>query len=116
MSSHVVSLTRLRQIFNTSGYPQRADSGNNISVTVVRRGNPAPQYNQPPGTVSETYLYRENRNGRLVVVAKAHAFVLPDGSINNPAGLPDPKYVRIGNDTYKLARKNPKGRRGKGGK
>jgi len=74
-------------------------------VTVTRRSQPAPEYQQPAGTVSETAMYRESRGNRLVVVALTHAFVLPDGTINNRRGLPDPKYVRIGDDIYKLARR-----------
>ena len=104
MPVHIVSSAELRRLFNESGYPERARSGENMLVTPTRRGNPAPEYHQPPGTISETALYSESRGNRLVIVAMTHAFILPDGRINNPLGLPDPKYLRIGEDIYKLPR------------
>lgn len=103
MSVHWMTAPQLRQIFNESGYQERA--GQDILVTVSNPHTPAAEYHQPPDTISQTLTYHESRNGKLVTVAIMHQFVLPDGTINNRAGLPDPKFVRIDDDRYKLARR-----------
>lgn len=103
MSMHELTPAQLRQVLDESGYLARA--GQDILVTVVDAHPAAPEFRQPAGTMSETIWYSETRGNKLVRVAVLHQFVLPDGRINNRAGLPDPKYVRIGDDHYKLARK-----------
>jgi hypothetical protein len=107
---HELTPAQLRQVLDASGYLERA--GRDILVTVAERHPAAPEFHQPPGTMSETLWYSESRVGKLVRVAVLHQFVLPDGRVNNRAGLPDPKYIRIGDDQYKLARRPQKPPRG----
>lgn len=103
MSTHRVTIGQMRKIFNDSGYYERED----ILRTLKGPPTPAnPANNQPPGTMSETWLYHEIREGKLVMVALLHQYVLSDGTINNRAKRPDPKYLRIGDEVYKLRRKS----------
>ncbi len=98
-----VSDDELRKAFNASRYFERARDGD-ILVTMVRENDPDPRYRQPPGTRSQTLRYDEVRGGQLVKLAIVHQFVLPDGSINNTAQRPDPKWVLIDEEVWILRR------------
>jgi hypothetical protein len=102
--SRVMSIIRLDsfqlcKLFNETGYFERAQRGE-LLRTLVRAGTPGPEYNQPPGTISETWWWHESRGTRLVRVAVVHQFVLPDGRINNAVGRPDPKWFRTDAGTF----------------
>lgn len=83
-----VSAEKLREIFNNSGYLERAQANDLIVIVKVER-NPGAAANQPPGTKSQLVYYYEKE---LTQVAIVHQYVLPDGSIG-ASGLPDPKWV-----------------------
>lgn len=101
-SRHVDEWT-LRQQFNKSGLFERAQRGE-LLVTMDEH-DASPDYNQPLGTKSQTIHYYEVRDGRLVKLAILHQFVLPSGKINNRAQRPDPKFLLVGNEIWKLSRK-----------
>jgi len=103
MAIRRVSEAEIRAAFNRSGYFERAEAGN-ILKTVVRDEEPAPEYNQPPGTRSQTLWYHEAQGGQLVRVAVVHQFLLSDGTINNRARRPDPKYLQVGGEILALER------------
>lgn len=94
IASRRVTETEIRQAFNATDYFERAEVGD-ILVTIVRDNEPDPRYRQPPGTRSQTLRYDEVRDGRILKVAILHQFVLADGTINNAARRPDPKWVLI---------------------
>jgi hypothetical protein len=54
--------------------------------------------------MSETYVYFEFVRGKPRAVAIVHQYVL-NGEIQNRAGPPDPKWLRIGDDIYKFRRR-----------
>jgi hypothetical protein len=107
VSTRRVSEHEIRKAFNASGLYERSQEG---SILVTEDdGVPGAEYHQPPGTVSRTTIYTEAVNGQLIRRAVLHSFVLPDGTINNRARRPDPKYLRIGDEILLLERK-PKAR------
>jgi hypothetical protein len=99
-----VSAWELRAAFNATGLYERAEKGDPSLMVFVDDGVPDSRYHQPPGTTSRTWSYWEIQNGALVKLAVAHGFVLSDGRINNPAGRPDPKYLRLGDEILLLPR------------
>jgi hypothetical protein len=103
MAVRRVTEWELREEFNRSGLWERAGRGE-LLVTVVDEGQPDPAYGQPPGTRSQTLWYSEAGRGGLTKVAVLHQFVLPDGTINNNARRPDPKFLKVGNDIWLLER------------
>ncbi len=81
----------VRAIFNADVLP-RVPSGD-VDLLIQSRSAASPSSGQPPGTSSERVLYFN----RGLLIAIAHRFVLPDGSIGG-SGRPDPKAVRFGNE------------------
>jgi hypothetical protein len=96
-----VDADTLRHLFSIGEFEERAKAG--ILTTRVRVGSehPAPsRLGASPGTVSHMLQYFE-RSGRIV--AMAHEYVLPDGSLG-ASGQRDPKWLRLEGVTYKLRR------------
>ena len=81
----------VRAIFNTYVLP-RIPSGD-VAQMIQSSNVPSPSSGQPRGTRSERIVYFDG--GQLIAVA--HRFVAPDGSIGG-SGRPDPKAVRFGNE------------------
>jgi len=69
-------------------------------AAVVSREWPAPESaGQPAGTMSQRVLYLEG--DRLIAVA--HQYLLPDGTIGGSGRrLPDPKWIRDGDTILKF--------------
>lgn len=85
------SSEEVRAVFNAYVLP-RVRSGE-LAELVQSSSAPSPSSGQPHGTSSERVVYLEG--GQLVAVA--HRFVAPDGSIGG-SGRPDPKAVLYGDE------------------
>jgi hypothetical protein len=94
IASRRVTQAAIRQVFNASGYYEKANKGL-VLVTLIRDNEPDARYRQPKETRSQVLRYDEVQDGRLVKVAIVHQFLLPDGTINNAIGLPDPKWLLV---------------------
>jgi hypothetical protein len=94
-----VSGPELQEIFNGTDYYERVLNGT-LALRFLSRNLPDPKYGQPDGTVSEKWEYIDSDGFHTFPVAVVHQYVLPDGTINNPKGLPDPKWVRIEDRIY----------------
>jgi len=86
----------LRERFNTDIQPHIVSGL--YQLNEISSGTPSKASNQPPGTRSVMFEIL-NQHGR--VIAKAHAFVLPNGAYG-ASGLLDPKHIRVGNTHYSL--------------
>lgn len=73
----------------------RAERGE-LKTRIVYDRPPRRGTTLPLGTRSQL-IYYEDRSG--VVLAKAHRYLLPDGSVGG-SGLPDPKMVRQEGDVF----------------
>ena len=80
------SARELRAVFNTYVLPRVRSS--EVEEVFVPLGRASQASGQPPGSLSQRLLYLDGRD----VIAEAHCFLLPDGSIG-ASGLPDPKAV-----------------------
>jgi hypothetical protein len=101
-TTELVSATELRRIFNESGMWDDVAAGRLVEQKLKNRP-PTPQNKQPPGTRSITaYICSEDERGRRTRLAFVHYYRLPDGTINNAAGLPDPKWCLVDGVTYEL--------------
>lgn len=67
---------------------------------IIHSGNPSPEIGLPPGTETQMVSYFD-KNGEEA--ARAHRFVLPDGSIG-ASGKPDPKRLLKDGKLYRLER------------
>lgn len=83
-------------MFNAGRYVERAQSGELTEQVVENRHPTSPKAHLPLCTWSQEVVYLD-RNGDEV--AKAHRYLLPDGSIGG-AGRPDPKKVYRGGILY----------------
>jgi hypothetical protein len=94
----------LRRIFNESGIWDAVLEGTAMIEIRDRVSAPSPKNKQPPGTLSVTSfiheLHPDGSVGRKV--AFVHYYELPDGTINNGAGVPDPKWCLDGGVFYTL--------------
>jgi len=90
----VVNVVALRQLFNTHLYP-RIRRGELAAQVQVSRHPSAPKASVPFCTRSQMLRYVESGE----VVAIVHQYLKPDGTLG-ASGLPDPKYVRIGDTAY----------------
>jgi len=100
----VVRLTAwpLRKVFDKAGLWAAYQRGE-LQLDVQRDRPPARANKQPPGTRSITaYLVRIEPNGRRRKVAFVHYYLLPDGTINNTANAPDPKWCLVNGVRYVL--------------
>lgn len=102
VSTRRVSEHEIRTAFNNSGLYERAQAGE--LLVSIESQRPGPAYNQPPGTASQTITYHDVIAGQLVKVAVCHAFVLPDGTINNARRRPDPKFLLVDDEVLMLQR------------
>ncbi len=98
-----VSERELRDLFNACEYYEKVQAGELLATLIARRA-PDAAYGQPVGTVSETWRYDATRGNRLEKVAIVHQYVLPDGTINNPRGRPDPKFLKTEDGIFIVAR------------
>lgn len=86
----------LRQLFDDEQILEGVGRG--LITAISHSQSPAsPRSNQPEGTISELVDYFHGHE----LIATAHRFVLPDGSIG-ASGLPDPKMVVSGGTMYLL--------------
>lgn len=88
-------------MFNEGGYVGRAEAGE-LQEVVTRSGTPSPEIGLPPGSKSQAISYRTENGEEL---ARAHRFVLPDGTIG-ASGKPDPKRVFLEGTLYRLKKKS----------
>jgi hypothetical protein len=92
----------LRSTFNASGIWERKQR-RELYERIVRNGEPDPNNNQPEGARSITsIIYELDERARARNVALVHYYRLPDGTINNAAGLPDPKWCLVEGVKYVL--------------
>jgi hypothetical protein len=85
-----VSREDLRRLFNDGQYWQRAQQGE-FKLEIKRRMTSLAQVGEPPGTVSQIVVYRDE-SGRAV--ALVHQYVRSDGSLGG-SGRPDPKELLV---------------------
>jgi len=69
-----------------------------IAEAVMHSGTPSPEIGLPSGTRSQMISYIDKDGFEL---ARAHRFLLPDGSIG-ASGRPDPKRILDGGVLYRL--------------
>ena len=87
--SRAVSPWELRRVFNESGMWAMSLTPPPYARRLVKRQNANPAYNQPPGTLSETWaVWNEEENLKVAIV---HMYAHPDGN----STLPDPKFLRL---------------------
>lgn len=101
MAGHRVKLqaSQLRVLFNEARIWDRRLANELLEVS-MREAPPTPANKQPSGTVSVLARIIDLRSGQTVAII--HYYRLPDGSINNAAGLPDPKLCVVEGVTYVL--------------
>ncbi len=89
----------LRRLFNDGRYQERAACGE-LSVSVKTETHPtSPRAPVPYCTLSQLLAYT---NQRGLVVALAHQYLKPDGTIG-ASGRPDPKHLYENGILYRLA-------------
>jgi hypothetical protein len=86
----------MRQMFNELMLVERAKNGE--IEEVIHAGVPTEDKGLPDGSETQMVSYRE-KNG--LELARAHRFVLPDGSIG-ASGKPDPKRLLKDGVLYRL--------------
>lgn len=88
-------------MFRDARIEERTAAGE-FRIEVSKRGDhiAAGHTGEPPGTVSHTVVYLDPDDR---VVALAHEYLRPDGSIGG-SGRRDPKLVRVAGVTYKQRR------------
>ncbi len=94
---------QLRRMFNDGDYWGRAQRGELIIVAIKDRA-PSPPLSlsfEPPGTRSQTLMYRDPQTGGLVAIV--HQYLRPDGTLG-AGGRPDPKQLIIEDIGYIPAR------------
>ena len=84
-------------MFNESMLVERAKAGEIVEV-VIHSGLPTPDKGLPAGSRTQMISYRDKSGLEL---ARAHRFVLPDGSIG-ASGKPDPKRMLKDGILYRL--------------
>ncbi len=84
-----VSTEELRRIFNHEGIWDKIQAGELQQNVVADRHPAAPLAPVPYCTHSQFIIYVDSQNQE---VARAHQYLLPDGSIG-ASGRPDPKRV-----------------------
>ena len=87
----------MRRMFNEGGYVDRAKNGE-LREKITHSGTPSQEIGLPPGTVSQMVSYLDENGEEL---ARAHRFVLPDGSIG-ASGKPDPKRLLKDGKLYRI--------------
>lgn len=87
-------------MFNREDFVGRAARGE-IKEVIVHSGQPSPEVGLPPGSRTEMLSYLDENGAEL---ARAHRFVLPDGSIG-ASGKPDPKRVFKDGKIYRIQKK-----------
>jgi hypothetical protein len=98
----LVTPAELRRIFNDSGLWDEVAAGRLVEQKLKNRP-PNPENKQPPGTRSiSAFICSEDERGRRTRLALVHYYRLPDGTINNRSGLPDPKWCIVDGVTYEL--------------
>lgn len=101
-SVELVDEWELRDIFNASGMWEAVLRGELVRER-LRNRPPTPANKQPGGTRSITaFICSEDRRGRRTRLAFVHYYLLPDGTINNSKGLPDPKWCIVEGVRYEL--------------
>lgn len=93
-----VSAQEMRERFNASDLLSRIQDGTVVAVE-TDRSIPAPSAQQPPGTVSLQYSYRDAATGEEL--ARVHQYTKPDGTLGG-SGKPDPKRLLLGGVLYRL--------------
>lgn len=88
-------------MFNEGGYVDRAKQGE-IREVVTHSGTPSPEIGLPLGSQSQMISYLDKNGTEL---ARAHRFVLPDGSIG-ASGKPDPKRLLQDGTLYRIEKKS----------
>lgn len=76
-------------MFNEGRYVERARSGELTEMIVENRHPTSPKADFPFCTLSQEVIYLDRNDDEL---AKAHRYVLPNGTIGG-GGRPDPKKV-----------------------
>jgi len=87
--SEAVDPWELRKKFNDWGLWEQSLTPPPYARRLVKRQKANPAYNQPAGTLSETWAVWDEVQG--VKVAIVHMYVKADGSNTRP----DPKFLRI---------------------
>jgi len=93
----IVDEWTLRKFFAEEVLPRV--EANELIIVVVSRGVPDPEANMPAGTESQMINYLDKKTSELL--ATAHRYLLLDGNLG-ASGMPDPKYVRVGDNEYKV--------------
>lgn len=102
MPTVMVTDWQLRSMFNDSGLWEAYLAGD-LELDVQRDRPPNPRNKQPEGTRSVTaFLVRVESGGRRKKLAFVHYYELPDGTINNKAGMPDPKWCEVDGTRFVL--------------
>jgi hypothetical protein len=87
----------MRGMFNELMLVERAKTGE-IEEVVIHSGIPTADKGLPDGSQTQMVSYREKSG---VELARAHRFLLPDGSIG-ASGKPDPKRLLKDGILYRL--------------
>ena len=88
-------------MFNQEGFVERTETGE-LEAVITHRGKPSPEIGLPVKTQSQTVSYRTTNGEEL---ARAHRFVLPDGTIG-ASGKNDPKRIFKDGILYRLEKKS----------
>ena len=86
----------MRELFNTRVMPGL--ERNEFTKTLRRSGRPKAENRQSTGTRSEIYDIHD-REGKLVAIV--HQYTTVTGEVA-ASGMPDPKYLKIGQFIYNL--------------
>lgn len=84
-------------MFNEGGFLERTAKGE-LREAIMHSGVPNAEIGLPAGTKSQMVSYIDANNSE---VARAHRFLLPDGTIG-ASGLPDPKRVMKDGVLYRI--------------
>lgn len=95
MATVPTTLSELRRRFKEGDYSARAERGE-LKAKIIYDEPPRRGTTLPKGTRSQIVQYEDHAG---IVLAKAHRYLLPDGSLGG-SGMPDPKMVRQDGDTF----------------
>lgn len=84
-------------MFNEEQFEERVKKGE-IKVVLIHSGIPSPEVGLPSGSRTEMISYRDINGLEL---ARAHQYVLPDGTIG-ASGQPDPKRILKDGKLYRI--------------